>query len=165
MNEPSASTLVEFDLSLHSEVIISRPAAAVWPYLDRLGDWKDSVVSVEHIGGTRGLVGERFRVGQRPGTATVHVTHETLAMQLPRWKIQSMVSEDGVTTEGYVIYTLVEHGDQTLVLCNVAGKVRVPSAGAQQAGGTEQLARTANEATQAKLDADHSRLKQLLERP
>lgn len=164
MNEAAASPLVEFDLSLHHEVEILRPAAVVWPYLDLLRDWKASVVSVEHVGGIRGSVGEVLRIGQRPGAGTVHVLHTTLAMVAPRWRIQSMVTEDGVTTDGYVIYTLVEHAGRTLVLCHVAAKVRLPRADAQRAGDVEQLARTANEGTLAKLDADHCRLKRLIER-
>jgi hypothetical protein len=164
MNEVPASTLLEFDLTVHSEVEVSRPAAVVWPYLDQLQDWKDSVVSVEHIGGVRGAVGEVFRIGQRPAATTVHVVHKTLATMAPRWKIQHMITEDGLTTDGYLIYALIERDDRTLILCNLAGKVRLPGSDVQQAGGIERLARTANEATQAKLDADHARLKQLIER-
>jgi len=164
MKEAAGGSLVEFDLALHAEVEISRPAAVVWPYLERLREWKDSVVSLEHLEGTPGTVGAVQRIGQRPGTVTVHVLHRTLAVTAPRWKIQSMVAEDGVTTDGYVIYTLVERDGRSLVLCDVVAKVRVPQPSAHQAGGIEQLAHTANEATLAKLDADHRKLKQWIER-
>jgi hypothetical protein len=165
MNEASASRLVEFALALHSEVEIFRPAAVVWRYLDVPSEWKDSVVSLEHVDGPKGALGEVLRIGQRPGTTTVHVLHKTLGMMMPRWKLQSMITEDGVTTDGYVIYTLIERDGRTLVVCNVAAKIRVPGSDATQAGGIERLARAANEATLAKLDADHSRLKELLEGP
>lgn len=164
MTDASTSDRVEFDLALHSEVHIARPAERVWPYLDRLQAWKDSVVSVEQVAGVQGAVGEVIRIGQRPGAFTVYVIHKTLAQRAPRWKLQSMVTEDGVTTDGYVTYTLIERDAGTLVVCTVAGKVRVPLKDAEQAGGVEQLARVANEATLAKLDTDHAKLKHLLER-
>lgn len=164
MKEAAGGSLVEFDLALHAEVEICGPATLVWPYLDLMREWKDSVVSVEHIDGTPGTVGEVRRIGQRPGPTTVHVLHKTLAMMAPRWKIQSMVTEDGTTSDGYVIYTLIERDGRTLVLCDVAAKVRVPSSNVPLVGGIEQLARAANETTLAKLDVDHSRLKRLIER-
>jgi hypothetical protein len=136
----------------------------IWPYLDRLQEWKASVVSVEHIEGPRGAVGEVLRIGQRPGATTVYVMHKTLAVSAPRWKMHTLVTEDGITTDAYVIYRLVERDGATLVLCDLVGKVRVPRSDAASAGGIEQFARHANEATLGKLDDDHIRLKQLLER-
>lgn len=154
----------EFDLILHSEIDIARSAAVVWPYLDRLREWKDSVVSVERAAGKPDEVGGVLRIGQRPGTQTVYVLQKTLGLQVPRWRVQTLETEDGITTSGYICYSLVESAGHTQVICSVAARVRVPASSAEQAGGIEKLALAANVDTQTKLDADHRALKQLVER-
>lgn len=153
-----------FDLVLHGEIEIERAPEAVWPCLGRLREWKDSVVSLERIRGEANAVGEVLRIGQRPGRETVYMLQETLAARAPRWRIQSLRAEDGVSANGYIAYTLVDMGAHTLVVCDVAAKVQVTAAAVQQAGGIHALARTANDATQAKLDADHAALKRLVEK-
>lgn len=158
------SDLIEFDLILHSEIDVDRAPAVVWPYLDRLRDWKQSVVSVERIAGTHDAVGEVLRIGQRPAGQTVYVLQKTLRLQPPRWKVQSLNTEDRVSTSGYIIYSLQEQGEHTRVICDVAALVRVPTAAAEQAGSRDEFAQVANAATQAKLDADHLELKRLVER-
>lgn len=157
------SELVEFDLVLHSEIEICRPPAVIWPHLDRLQEWKDSVVSVERTAGARDTVGEVLRIGQQPAGQTVHVLQRTLRIQVPHHRVQSLTTEDGISTTGYVIYSLMPRGDQTLVVCDVLARVRVPAA-AHEAGGAAEFARGANDATQAKLDGDHRALKRLVER-
>ena len=156
--------LAEFDLILHGELRIDQGAAEIWSWLERFAEWKESVVSVECVAGARGAIGEVLRIGQRPVGQTVYVLQKTLGLEFPRWKIQSLITEDGVSTNGYVSYTLVEQDRGTLVICNVMATVRVPIAAVTQAGGLEAFARAANDATREKLEADHQRLKSLAER-
>ena len=152
---------VEFDLVLRSEIEIARAPAIVWPFLNRLREWKDSVVSVEHLAGASDTEGELQRIGQRPTGETVYVLHKTLRVRIPRWRVQTLNTEDGVSTNGYIIYSLADHGGVTLLTCDVAARVRLTAP--VPAVGVEQIARAANEATQAKLDADHKTLKRLVE--
>lgn len=156
--------LVEFDLILHGKVCIAKPPVPVWDCLARLTDWKESVVSVERMAGSADTVGEVLRIGQRPAGQTVYVLQTTLGLAIPHWKTQSLVTEDGVTTSGYITYSLVEQDRSTIVICNVTAKVRVPAAATEQAGGLELFARAANASTREKLEADHRKLKQFAER-
>ena len=158
------SGTIEFHLVLHSEVRIARIPAVVWPYLNRLTEWKDSVVSLERIAGSVDEIGETLRIGQRPAEETVYVLQETLGQERHRWRTQSLVTEDGTTTRGYIHYLLLQQEvESSVVICSVTASVRVPEIQSQKAGSLRAFASTANDATQRKLDADHARLKQLVE--
>ena len=158
-----AAAQVEFHLVIRSEIDIEAPPRVVWEYLDRPRDWKPSIVWLERLEGVAGQEGETLRLGQRPGQETVHVIMRTLRSEPPARRVQTLATEADRTTDGYVIYALASVGNATRLACDVVARCSV--AGAALAGLSEaEFARTVNEATAAKLDADHRTLKALVER-
>jgi hypothetical protein len=151
----------EFDLAIRSRIGIDAPADAVWAHLSRLQAWKSSVVSLERLSGQPDAEGETLRVGQRPGDVTVNMIMRTVRVQRPGWKIQTLQTEDGDATNGYVVYTLDAEGEGTRLSCDVVARCRVPL----PPGVTDvaAFAQQANASTLAKLDADHAALKALVE--
>lgn len=159
----TAAPLVEFDLVIRSSIGIAAPPEDVWPHLSRVDGWKSSVVSLERLAGEPGAEGETLRIGQRPSDVTVHTIMRTLRAIPAEWQVQSLRTEDGQATDGYVAYTLEPDGGGTWVSCQVLARCRVPlPSGIATA---DEFARLANESTRAKLDADHAALKRLLEAP
>ena len=153
---------LEFDLVLRSEMEIQASPAVVWRCLDRVTEWKRSVVSIERVRGTPGAAGEVLRLGQKPGNETVYVLMETLRLEPDSWKVQSLVTEDGRSTKGYLVYSLYARGSGTFVVGELLARACLPAAAL--AGQTaEQASRMICAATQAKLDADHQALKSLAE--
>ena len=162
-SEMSPSDPHEFDLVLRSELTIEATPEAVWAGLEQPAAWKPSVASIEHVAGLPGAAGEDLRVGQRATDGIVYVRMRTLASDPPRWKVQALDTEDGVTTRGYVTYRLVARAGTTEVYAQLVGRAAL-SAGAVPAGRTvAELAAEITEATRLKLDADHARLKRLVE--
>lgn len=163
LTQPPPEDGAEFDLILHSQVVIKAPPSVVWEHLDRLQEWKPSVVSLERIEGARNEVGEVLRIGQKPANETVYVLQKTLQVEPNRRKVQTLTTEDGRTTNGYVIYSLVPEGGGTRVMCDLVARASVPAA-ALNGRSPAELSRLASAGTKAKLDADHQALKQLIER-
>jgi hypothetical protein len=155
------STRLDFRLALRSRVAIAAPAAAVWPVLGRLDAWKASVVSFERLAGEPDEEGETLRVGQRPADVTVNTILHTLRVERGAWRVQSLITEDGEATDGYVTYTLDPLNDGTLVTCELVARCRVAAPAAPP--DVAAFARGINAATLAKLDADHAVLKRLVE--
>lgn len=154
-------TLLEFDLAIRSRIGIDAPADVVWTHLAQLQAWKSSVVSLERLSGQPDAEGETLRIGQRPGDVTVHMIMRTVRAERPGWKIQTLRTEDGDATDGYVVYTLDAEGKGTRLMCDVVARCRVPlPPGVTDAAA---YARQANASTLAKLDADHAALKALVE--
>ncbi len=156
---------LEFDLAIRSRIEIGAPPAAVWSQLGRLQRWKSSVVSVERLAGETDAEGEMLRVGQRPGDTTVHTIMRTVRIEPWSWKVQTLQTEDGRTTDGYVAYSLEPAGTNgTRLSCEVIARCRVaPPAGDAQGVSPAAFAHAVNESTRAKLDADHAVLKRLVE--
>jgi hypothetical protein len=151
---------VQFDLAIRSRIGIAASPEAIWPFLSRLQAWKSSVVSIERMSGEPDAEGETLRIGQRPLDVTVHMVMRTVRAVFPGWKVQTLCSEDGTTTDGYVAYTLEPDGQGTRVSCEVIARCRVPlPAGAD----VDVFAQAANVSTLAKLEADHAVLKQMVE--
>jgi len=158
-----ATAEVEFHLAIRSEIVIEAPPHVVWDYLDRPGDWKPSIVSLERLSGARGQEGETLRLGQRPGTETVHVIMRTLRAEPYTRRVQTLTTEASRATDGFVIYTLAPAGTATHLACEVVARCSI--AGDAVAGRTTaEFSRTVNDATAAKLDTDHRALKALVER-
>lgn len=155
------SARVDFRLALRSRVSIAAPAATVWPLLSRLEAWKSSVVSIERLAGEPDSEGETLRVAQRPADVTVNTILRTLCVERDAWRVQSLTTEDGEATDGYVTYTLDPVSDGTLVTCELVARCRVAAPAAT--ADVDAFARVVNEATRAKLDADHAVLKRLAE--
>lgn len=158
-----AGAEVEFHLAIHSEVEIAAPPPVVWQYLDRPRDWKPSIVSIERLDGQPGREGETLRIGQRPGDETVYVIMRTLRLEPYNRRVQTLSTEASRATDGYVIYTLVPDGTATRLVCDVVARCEVAAAATGGKTAAE-FARTVNEATTSKLDADHRALKALIER-
>lgn len=159
------ATLLEFDLAIRSRIEIDAPPAAVWSQLGQLQGWKSSVVSLERLAGEPDAEGETLRLGQRPGGTTVHTIMRTVRVEPGAWKVQTLQTEDGRTTDGYVAYTLDPAGAHgTRLCCEVIARCRVvpPDRDAEGVSPAE-FAHSVNEATRAKLDADHAVLKRLVE--
>lgn len=152
---------LEFHLAIRSRIDIAAPPVAVWAELGRLQAWKTSVVSIERLAGEPGAEGETLRVGQRPADVTVHTILRTLRAEPAAWKVQTLQTEDGRTTDGYVTYSLEPAGPGTRLSCEVVARCRVRAPAGP--GASAALARSVNEATRAKLDADHEALKRLVE--
>ncbi len=152
---------LDFRLALRSRVAIAAPPAAVWTVLGRLDAWKTSVVAMERLAGAPDEEGETLRVDQRPADVTVSTILRTLRVERGAWRVQSLSTADGETTEGYVTYTLDPVGDGTLVTCELVARCRV--AAPEAPVDVDAFARQVNEATRAKLDADHASLKRLVE--
>jgi hypothetical protein len=120
------SPAVEFDMAVRSVVTIDAPPAEVWSGLARLQDWKPSVVSVERLGGAaEGEEGETLRVGQRPGDSTVYVIMRTIRSLPHEWKLQTLRTEDGDATDGYVSYSLLAEQGGTRLCCAAVARCRV----------------------------------------
>ncbi len=155
--------LYEFDLVVRSELQIDAEPGAVWQVLDRLGEWKASVVSVERLEGSPGAVGELLRIGQRVGDRIVYVTHRTAHVEPVSWRVQWLETEDGRSTRGYLVYSLQQTGAGTLLVGELLARAAVP-AGSVPGGSDEDASRMICEATQAKFHADHRVLKYLVEK-
>jgi Polyketide cyclase / dehydrase and lipid transport len=157
--------LLEFDLAIRSRIEIGAPPAVVWSQLGRLQGWKDSVVSVERIAGEPDAEGETLRIGQRPVDTTVYTIMRTVRIEPEAWKVQTLQTEDGRVTEGYVAYTLESVGARrTRLGCEVMARCRVlPPDGVAGDASPTGFARAVNESTRAKLDADHAALRRLVE--
>ena len=157
--------LLEFDLAIRSRIEIAAPPAAVWSQLGRLQGWKSSVVSVERLAGEADAEGETLRVGQRPGDTTVHTIMRTVRIDPWAWKVQTLQTEDGHTTDGYVAYTLEPAGaNGTRLSCEVVARCRVvPPDDVAETVSPADFALAVNVSTRAKLDADHAVLKWLVE--
>jgi carbon monoxide dehydrogenase subunit G len=161
----SEAVLLEFDLAIRNRIEIDAPPAAVWSQLGRLQGWKRSVVSVERLAGEPDAEGETLRVGQRPGDTTVHTIMRTVRVEPGVWKVQTLQTEDGRTTDGYVAYTLEPVGTNgTRLSCEVIARCRVvPPDDVAERVSPAGFAHAVNESTRTKLDADHAALKRLVE--
>jgi hypothetical protein len=157
----SESPIAEFDLAIRSRIDIAAAPERLWPHLARLQDWKTSVVSVERLAGEPDAEGETLRIGQRPVDVTVYTIMRTVRSVAPHWKIQTLRTEDGLMTDGYVSYSLEPEGSATRLRCDVIARCRIALPDGFDA--VEDFARLANESTLAKLDADHAALKRLVE--
>jgi hypothetical protein len=159
------ATLFEFALAIRSRIEINAPPAEVWSQLGRLQGWKSSVVSIERLAGEPDAEGETLRVGQRPGDTTVHTIMRTVRVEPGAWKVQTLQTEDGHTTDGYVAYSLDPAGaNGTRLSCEVIARCRVvPPPGDAEGVPPAGFAHAVNESTRAKLDADHVALKRLVE--
>ncbi len=153
--------LVKFDLAIRSRIGIDAPPDVVWAHLSRLQTWKSSVVSLERLSGEPDAEGETLRVGQRPGDVTVHMIMRSVRVVRPSWKIQTLRTEEGDATDGYVVYTLDPNRSGTFLNCEVIARCCVPLP--PGVFDVEAFARDANASTLAKLDADHAVLKALVE--
>lgn len=152
----------EFDLAIRSEIVIGAPSPLLWEYLDRAREWKASVDSIERIDGTSQEIGEVLRVGQRAATGVVYTRLKTLQLKPNNWKMQSLTTEDGRIPVGYVIHSLYEIGAHTRLVCDLLTRCHLQAA--ELAGHTTQeFARIACQATQAKMDSDLRVLKKLVE--
>lgn len=156
------SPAVEFDMAVRSVVTIDAPPAEVWSGLARLQDWKPSVVSVERLGSAaEGEEGETLRIGQRPGDSTVYVIMRTIRSLPDEWKLQTLRTEDGDATDGYVSYSLIAEQEGTRLCCAAIARCRAPLP--PGVGSGRDLERIVNVSTLEKLEADLARLKQLVE--
>ena len=153
----------EFDLVLRSEVEVDAPRMRVWEQLERVQEWKASVVSVERIGGAPGEIGEALRIGQSRAGQVVYVHMKTLEQQPGAWKVQTLETEDGRTTRGYVAYTLHESQGRTQVIGQLIARASLPLEAVPSGQSADQASRMICEATRAKMDADHRVLKQRIE--
>ena len=61
-NSAAAQTRAAMNLNTHSEVVIDRPAAAIWPLIVDPSSWKQGTKSWHHAG-PRGGLGEVFAAG------------------------------------------------------------------------------------------------------
>lgn len=154
--------LIEFDLALRCEIAIESPASVLWGYLDRPREWKDSVASIERIDGEPGEVGEVLRIGQRPSGEIVYTILKTLRLKHTEWKVQSLATENGRLSCGYVIHSLYERGGRTQLVYDFVARCRLPAAEAEGRR-REEFARMVQDGTQAKIDADLLVLKNLIE--
>ena len=159
-----AGAEVDFHLAIPSEVEIAAPPAVVWEYLDRPRDWKPSIVSIERLEGQPGQEGETLRIGQRPGDETVYVIMRTLRLEPYTWRVQTLSTEASRMTDGFVIYALAPSGTSTRLACDVVARCAIAVGGVTGGKTPAEFARSVNEATAGKLDADHRALKALIER-
>jgi hypothetical protein len=154
---------VGFDLAIRGRVDIAASPESVWPQLARVERWKSSVVSVEHVEGPAGDVGELLRVGQKSAKETVFVLMRTLSLEAPSLRVQSLATEAGPEVRGYVIYSVDRQPRGCRVTCDLVARCELlPSA--LDGRPIESLARDITEATRVKLDSDHAALKALIER-
>ena len=159
----SSIDLHEFDLALRSEVRIAASAARVWGCLGDLQAWKPSVVSVDRIDGETGEVGEVLRVGQRSAQGVVYVCMRTVETEEAAWKVQTLETDDGRTTRGYLTYRLIGAPDATQVYAQLVARAAVERSAIPPGSPPAEFARTIADATRTKLDADHARLRELAE--
>ena len=160
----SSTDLHEFDLALRSDVRIAAPAPRVWACLEDLQAWKPSVASVARIDGKPGEIGEVLRIGQRGARAIVYVRMRTLQSEPVAWKVQTLETEDGRTTRGYVTYRLIEQQPDVIQVCaQLIARAAVERASIPPDCPPAEFVRTIADATRAKLDADHAMLRQLAE--
>ena len=152
----------EFDLAIRSEIEIGAPPSLLWEYLDRTREWKASVDSIERIDGTSREVGEVLRVGQRAAVGVVYTRLRTLQLKPNEWKMQSLITEDGRIPVGYLIHSLYRIGAHTRLVCDLLTRCHLP-AGELAGHTTQEFARIASQATQAKMDSDMRVLKKLVE--
>jgi hypothetical protein len=153
----------EFDLVIHDVVEIAAPPDRAWQALRRLQDWKASVASIESLEGRPGAVGEVLRVGQSAGDRIVYVRMKTLASEPGAWLVQTLETEDGHTTRGYVAYTLHDRSGRTLLVGELLARACLPLAAVPPGHTAEQAAAAVSEATRAKLQSDHLALKRRIE--
>jgi hypothetical protein len=103
-----------------------------------------------------------LRIAQRSGDSIVFTVVTTINQRPAEWKMQSLVTEDGRIPSGFVINTLMRNGTNTRLLYDLVARCSVPSA-ALNGLTIAQLAQSATQITQAKMDADLQRLKLAVE--
>jgi len=159
----SGTETLDFRFAMRSEISIAAGPDEVWDFLGRPREWKPSIVSLERLAGFEGGEGEILRLGQRSGAETVYVRMETLRAVRPSWRVQTLDTEQDGGIRGFVVYSLRFDCTGTLLCCDFVANCRMPVHLEVGVTASEFIERV-SEATLEKLDADHGRLKALVER-
>jgi hypothetical protein len=146
-----------YNLITHSEVLIARPAADIWPYILDPSGWK-MVVASDLIAGEPDQLGEVRRISGGSGDQAYTFTIETVALQVNSHKVVKIYPDDG-THFGFSAWRLFEQPGGTLVTYDVYSENRIPGLSTEQARAQQQHDYELN---QPRLDQELLKLKELL---
>jgi hypothetical protein len=159
----SAQERLPGHLITHNEVVIDRPAAAVWPYIiDPLG-WKQGQ-RLRHLSGDPGRVGELFGGydADTPDEITLHLQNVELRPRERR--TIKLMRPDGALL-GFASWTLVEREGRTTVSYDVSMVSDFPSGEVMghSLDEVEAMERASFESNRRRFDSELRALKALVE--
>ena len=128
-------------------------------FRERLVDGETVTVGAEGVAWIRRDAGATFLVR---GLRAIADFEAELQLEPGAWRVQSLRTEDGRSTRGYLVYSLHERGTGTLLVGELLARASLP-ASALAGRSVEQASRMITDATRAKFHADHLALKQWVE--
>ena len=151
------------NLNTHSEIIIDRPPAAIWPSIRNPSRWKRGA-TLSHQSGPAGQLGEVFAARDPADTAKVLFLVENVELTPNRRRTIKLYEPSGGLV-GYATWWLREQNGKTVVGYDVYSETLVDSARAKtmtpaQLHDTEQSALVAN---RKRFDEELRSLKRLVE--
>jgi hypothetical protein len=146
-----------------NEVVIARPAMAIWPYIMDPSTWKQSNTLV-HRSGPKGATGEVFAAASAATPQQVEYFLENAEVTPGRRRVVKLYTPGGVLI-GFAAFVLSESGGKTTVRYDVYSEMLVPPAevAMQTAAARAEAERTTREATMKRFDAELRTLKRLVE--
>lgn len=146
-----------------NEVVIARPAMAIWPYIMDPTPWKQGNKLV-HRSGPKGATGEVFAAvsASTPDKADYFV--ENAEVTPSRRRVIKLYTPDGVLV-GFAAFVLSESGGKTTVRYDVYSETLISKAEAAKRtpASIAETERTAREASMKRFDAELQALKKLVE--
>ncbi|MBL8962127.1 MAG: hypothetical protein JNJ98_19855 [Gemmatimonadetes bacterium] len=146
-----------------NEVVIARPAMAIWPYIMDPSTWKQSNTLV-HRSGPNGATGEVFAAVSAASPQQVEYFLENAEVTPGRRRVIKLYTPGGVLI-GFAAFVLSESGGRTTVRYDVYSEVVLSPAerASQTAAARAEAERVTREATMKRFDAELRTLKQLVE--
>ncbi len=146
-----------------NEVVIARPATAVWPFIMDPTSWKQGNKLV-HRSGPKGATGEVFAAvsAATPDKADYFVENADLIPR--RRRVIKLYTPDGVLV-GFAAFVLTESGGKTTVRYDVYSETLIPKAevAKRTPASIAEDERKAREASMKRFDAELQALKKLVE--
>jgi hypothetical protein len=124
-NSAAAQARPAMNLNTHSEVVIDRPAATIWPLIVDPTSWKQGTKSW-HYAGPAGQLGEVFAAGDPANRKNVEFFFENVQL-VPNQRRTIKIYAPAGELLGFAIWTLREAGARTVVEYDVYSESLVNS--------------------------------------
>jgi hypothetical protein len=150
----------KFDLIVRTEITIDAPASAVWPYLFKAQEWKQSIGKLERVAGKAMTEGETLRVtpkgaGEDQGYYIKYVrVVENRQLVIKIFNIP----DDGAV--GFSDFSLFESHGKTHMIYDVYIEYSLKGMSDEE---VKKFGQQAYEGTKNKLEIENTKLKELVE--
>jgi uncharacterized protein YndB with AHSA1/START domain len=149
-----------FDLIVRTEITIDAPASAVWPYLFKAQEWKQSIGKLERVAGKPNTEGETIRVtpkgaGEDRGYYIKYlrvVENHQLVIKIFN------IPDDG--SVGFSDFSLFESHGKTHMIYDVYVEYTLPGMSDEE---VKKFGQQVYEGTKNKLEVENRKLKELVE--